>query len=333
MTMLADLGRAARDLARRPAFTVVTALTLALGIGAVTSVVTVADAVIFSASPYADADRHYILKITDGTFPEEPLVASQRRVQALIASNAIEDAIMWDTFPVTAVIGERPISLETAKVTPNTFAFLGVPPLLGQTFTGTFDDVFVQPPPRVVVLGYRFWQQTFGGAADVIGRALQLDRVPHVIVGVMPEHFRFLDKEVYLPLPTADSPSLSIVRVAPATSPAAAATELDIIDEPLRREFGLPRPEAWRLSLTPARDDAVGHLVPAIAVLGGAMVLLLVIGCINVSIALVARGLARLDEFHLRAALGASASRLFRQLLSEALVLSLAGGAAGVVLA
>ena len=328
-TLLSDARYAVRALARARGLILVSTLSLGLGIGATTAVFSAVDGILLSASPYSNAGRLFVIKVTDGSRPPNPIVLSPRNFIDVLAAKSVEDGIMWDQTPIIATGDDVPVSLSGGKLSPNAFAFFGVPPLLGRTFTGSFADVF-SPPDRVVVLSYGYWRGRLGGA-DVLGQTIELDRQPYTIIGVMPERFRFLNSDIYVPMTQPESPSLSLIRLKRGVSVEAARQELHAIDRQRQRTKAPDQP-SLTLSLASLREDTTGHLTRVLGILSGAVGLLLVIACVNVTMLLVSRGMTRAHELSLRSALGASSARIIRQLLTEALMLSAVGGVVGIAI-
>jgi predicted permease len=183
-------------------------------------------------------------------------------------------------------------------------------------------------------LSYRYWRTHYAGSADAVGHTIQLDDRPYTIIGIMPDRFKFLNADVYVPMAQDGGPRTALLRVRPGVSKGAAAAELQALgqqtlDPP---QDGTERRDV-RIRLTTLRDDEAGSLRGVLGILLGAVLLLLVIGCANVSILLVGRGITRRSELAVRRAIGASEGRILRQLLTESMVVSFAGVITGVGLA
>jgi putative ABC transport system permease protein len=193
-----------------------------------------------------------------------------------------------------------------------------------------------QDPQPVAVLSYSFWQRHFNGDPSVVGRTIQLVHKTYTIVGVMPSRFAWQDADVYLPLKVpggANDVYDPTIRLRPGVTYAAANAELQPLLEQFAKETPRHFPKKFRVHLKGLNEQYVAHLGHSLFLLFGAVGLLLVIGCANVSILLLARGTARQQELAVRSAIGASRWRIERQLLTEALALSLAGALGGIVLA
>jgi predicted permease len=336
--MLQDLKHACRDLLKSRWFTCVTVLTLALGIGASTAIFGVVNKVLLNPLPYADSDRIVYLNVVlarEQSSISPPIsVASAWREQAR-SFEGIEgfgsgvDVLAYDENGARVLRGMR--------FTPGLPAFLGVAPLLGRGFTR--DDAEAGAP-AVVVLSYDMWQREYGGATDVLGRAITLDEVAHVVVGVMPPRwdvFAFgFRAQVWFPQPfpgAGASESLSALgRLRPGVSPDAATNELAAIlarvdPATLGSWFGS---QIVAVRIQRPSDYVAGGTREALLVLLGAVGLVLLVACSNVANLLLARGASRARELSLRAALGASTWRLVRALFAECLLLAFAAGLVGI---
>jgi putative ABC transport system permease protein len=242
---------------------------------------------------------------------------------------------------------EHPERVEGTVVTPEFFAAFGVQAQFGRTLRSEEDGPGKE---RSIVLSHSLWQRRYGGSTDIIGRALEVDGVPRTVVGVMPPEFQYPPKceawgsALYAvpehPLRPASNPSdlrdshyfFTLGRLRQGSTLEQAQAEGDMIARRLKQQYGSEE-EADRAELVPLRDHLVGETRSALGLLLGAVSLLLALACANVANVLLARGAARRKELAIRAALGASRSRLTRQLLTESLTLALVGGALGVVFA
>jgi putative ABC transport system permease protein len=353
-----DLRLALRTLRSAPGFTLVIVATLGLGIGATTAMFSVIHGVLLAPPPIRDIDRVAMIWQTDrasGTTREPssmPDYADARRVATTFASMA---AFMGTDANVTPVDGD-PFRLPALVVTHDFLPLLGVEPIVGRTFTAADD---VPGAPRVAMIGARLWEREFGGDPRVTGRLLRLDGIPHAIVGVLPASADFgvlqvltgaaygrafadsgrQDVEVWLPLradaltaPRETHDLFVLGRLAPGVPVAAARDEMARIAAEL--ELAYPRTNRSRGAFVePLGDVVLGPVRPALSVLMAAVVLVLLVACVNVASLLLARAAARARETAVRTALGAGTWHLLRHSLAEALVLGGAGAIAGLFFA
>ena len=345
-TCRADVRYACRRLRRGPMFTLMSVLSIGLGIGATTAIFSVIHAVLINPYPYRDADRLVHLHVFNhGEFVFD-LPLSDRQFAELQQSPIVEGAMAMDTEGMSAAGGRRPEPVNAGYLSPNAFGFLGVPPLLGRPFTP--EDVAYPSGPdtkshgmanrgrRVVVLGYRYWQKRYGARLDVLGQILRLDGQDHEIIGVMPRRFAWWDCDVYLPLePSSDPDRLAsvFVRLKPGIRDGTAEPALQSLIETLSKERPDRFPPQFRIHLVHMQQIAAGPWSGTLLMLFGAVGLVLVIGCANVSILLLARGSATVHELAVRAAIGASRGRIVRQLFTESIIIACAGGLLGMLLA
>jgi putative ABC transport system permease protein len=336
--MLHDLKTACRELLKNRWFTCVTVLTLALGIGANTAIFGVVNKLLLNPLPYPDSDRIVYLRVglqrAQFFFPPPAVVASAWREQA----RSFEGFEGSSSNTVLAYDENGARVLRGMRITPGLPAFLGVAPLLGRGFTPADSEAGA---PAVVMLSYEMWQRDYGGLGDVIGRAVTLDDLPHVVVGVMPPRWDAFATgfrpEVLFPQPVpvaGDRPSAIdiMTRLREGVPLDAATDELAAIlarvsSESPRPLFG---PDAPIVRIQTPSDRVAANTRDALLVLLGAVGLVLLVACSNVANLLLARGASRARELSLRSALGASTWRLVRALFAECLVLALAAGVAGV---
>jgi predicted permease len=336
-----DVRYAFRTMRRNPAFAVVVIATLALGIGANTSVFSVVNATLLEPLPYPSPDRLVRLYWWEpegepNYLPGAALVDYRDNLRSLEALGAIY------TYAETGADltgGDRPQRLRTLRVGADYFPAVGVRPVLGRAFYRSEDREGV----GIAVVSQRVWQEALGGRDDALGRSLMLDGVAHEVVGVMPAGFEDpLEAGVDVWLPQTlelgsqnnwDNMYLSAIgRLRPGVTLAEAQAEVDVIASRQREHFAEDdEPPAGRLMAL--HEDLAGGSRPLLFVLTGAVVLLLLIACVNVASLVLARGASRQTELAVRAALGSSRLRLARQLLIESVILAALGGAAGVALA
>ena len=339
-TLLADLRYALRTLRRSPGFTAVAVLTLALGIGANTAIFSVVNAVLLRPLPFHDPDRLVLLWERSPQL-EFMTVAYPDFVDWREQSRAFEDIAVFNRYRTLNLTGvAEPERLATAVVTASLFPVLGAQAAVGRTFLPNEDH---PGAPRTIVLSYGLWQRRFGSDPSLVGRALTLDGQSYTVVGVMPRGFQYpRGVEVWAPLGLfldagmrnrANHPGLvGLARLKPGVSLDQARVELSGIARRLGQQY--PTNAAIGASMTPLVDVVVGGGVRrTLLVLLGAVGFVLLIACANVVNLLLARGAVRSGEIAIRAALGAGRVRVLRQLVTESLVLSLTGGAGGLLIA
>ena len=332
-----DLRYAVRGLRASPGFTAVAVFTLAMGIGASTTIFSVANAVLLRPFPYHQPDR--IVRVyetnptTDLFSVSEPNYLDWRqRVRGMSELAAFSGA-------TASLLGDGdPQQLDALTTTPSLFPLLGVRPILGRVFGD--DEAKPGAPARVVMLSYALWQTRFGGDPGVIGRTLNLSGASYEVIGVMPPGFVFPgNPQVWEPL----APSLSaprgdrrlgvIGRLAPNVTLTGALDEMRSVAGELARQHPESNGE-WGANVTSLEEWLIGReLRTRIQVLLAAVGLLLLMGCVNVANLLLARATARQREMSVRSALGAGRGRIARQLLTETLVLAVIGASIGVLLA
>ena len=335
-----DVRVGLRSLRNSPAFTTTAVLCSALGIGVTATIVSAAYSILVRPLPYPNADR--IVAIYS-----ENTVKSWRNVNISIpdfeswrdGNRTFQSVGMWSWYTATLSDGGKEATrVEGARITPNLFRLFGVQPALGRLFADG-DDVF--GGPRIALLSYNLWQSRYAGDSSVVGRALLVNGVPYTIVGVMRQGFNFPDRgQIWIPL-TVNRATLqrgnrshpvAYGRLKPGVTIAQAQADLYRIDAALQKEFNEAN-YGWRSQVVPLREDLVGDLERPLRVFLGAVALLLIMVCANVASLYLARGATRARELAVRAALGASRNRLFRQLITESLLVAGLGGILGVVIA
>jgi predicted permease len=333
-----DIRYGLRALRRNPGFAAVAVLSLALGIGATTAMFSLIYAVLLHPFPYAGADRIMNAHIVDEQHPDafSWFTLSEAQFDDLRLAAPIDSALGFNNSHMEITGGALPEDIWGIYLTENAGTFFGVRPLLGRNIEPSDAGNGGHP---VVVLNYRFWRSYFGGDPHVIGRTLDIDHAPYTIIGVMPRSFAFSDTtgvgDVYLPASlmraVANGPDPSYlpwIKLRPQVTVAAANAALEpIVREMMKQHSGV---SAWHLALQPISVPYQQDLGRTLALLLAGVVLLLIIGCANCSILLLARGRTRQHELAIRTAIGASRWRIVRQLLVEALVISCTGAVLGV---
>jgi predicted permease len=330
-----DIRYGLRGLRRNPGFAAVAVLSLALGIGATTAMFSLIYAVLLHPFPYADADRIAYLFGFDEKHPDAFtfITLSKAQFDDLRLAAPVESVLGFNPTGLEITGGAFPEEIAGTYLTENAGAFFGVRALLGRNIEPSDAENGGNP---VVVLNYRFWQRHFGGDPHVLGRTLEINHAPYSIIGVMPRSFAFNDladvADVYLPFSLAPAISVYVpwIKLRPHVTPAAANAAI----APIAREFAKQHagrlPEHWHLALKPIIWTFQEDTSRTLTLLLAGVVLLLIIGCANCSILLLARGRTRQHELAIRSAIGASRWRIVRQLLVEAMVISCTGAVLGV---
>ncbi|MFW6078570.1 MAG: ABC transporter permease [Gemmatimonadota bacterium] len=337
-TLIQDLRYAIRTLSRRPGFTVVAVLTLALGIGANTALFSVVDGVLLEPLPYPESDRVAMIFMTRpessaGNFSYANFEDTRERVRSLDAFAA------WGAGAATLTGGAGDAArIDGARVTADFFRVFGVEPALGRTFV---PEELTPGGEPVVVLSHGLWRDRYGGDPGIVGRTVMLDGAAHTVVGVMPPGYAApYDARIWRPfIPTTDPVRRrafhnirAVGRLAADTDTEAADGELDGIMATLAEAHPDVNAGAGA-RVEPLRDVIVDDVRSALLVLLGAVGFLLLIACANVANLFLARATSRRREIGIRAAMGAGRGRLVRQFLVESTLLAAVAGAAGVLLA
>jgi predicted permease len=334
--MFRDISFALRQLTRHRVYALTAILSMALGIGATAAVYSVLYGVLIDPYPYRNADRIAFITIQDkqGRGGDIPLTLAE--VDQLRQAKSVEAVFAQNDARMVATDGEIPQSVKVLEMTGNALQFLDAPPLMGRVFTAAEAPEGVAPPP-VAVISYPFWKSHFASSPDVLGKVLELNHQKYTVVGVVGPRFTWHDSEVYVPMPAGMDPKSrfqTLIRVRPGISTDAAAGELtSFVEQVGRAEPSLLPRDGYRIKVETLNDWILGQFKGTLILLFVAVALLLLIGCGNVSILMLARGTARLQELATRLALGASRSRIVRQLLTEAVILSVTGGALGMAFA
>jgi predicted permease len=332
-----DLRYSLRQLLKIPGFALTAIVSLALGIGATTAVFSVVYAIVVDPYPYANSDRmaHMRLLNPDGSNRGFGLTGGQW--QRLHQSPVVEDAFLTDgTWALTITGSDVPEDVETDYVSSNTFSFMGVPAFAGRNLQPS-DAVDGQDPAPVAELSYKFWMRHFNGDRSVIGQTIHLVDKAYTVVGIAAPRFTWDDADVYLPKKITQDiiPGYYVgLRLKPGITKAQANAALAPLIDTFRQETPKHFPDKqMKFTVVGLNDDFMHDIGGTLYLMFGSVALLLLIGCGNVSILLLARAASRRNEFGIRAAIGARRLRLVRQLLTEALLLSLTGAGLGVLLA
>jgi putative ABC transport system permease protein len=334
-SIASDLRYATRELRRRPGFTITAVLSLALGVGATSAVFSVIYAVLINPFPYIGAERMMQIALKDraGKYRYTGLTGPQ--IEQLRQISDIESIVGEDGWNLTTTEGDLPEDVIGAYVTPNAPNHWGTPALKGRWLVPSDAPAGKEPEP-VVVLSYRFWQRYYSGDPDVVGRTIRLVRKPYQIVGVMPPRFRWREADIYLPLKLTLDPNIGVgvtLKLRPGVSVERVNTQLQPILERFAKEQPARFPDMFRVNLRSIIELYARPLGPTLYLLFGAVAALLLIGCGNVSILLLARGAQRQHELGVRVALGAGRRRIVQQLFTESLVVAVTGTALGILIA
>jgi putative ABC transport system permease protein len=338
-TLLQDLRYAVRTMLNKPGFTLIAVITLALGIGGSTAIFTVVDAALLRGLPYRSPDRLYHL------FESTPQKEFAQREFSYpdfqdYQQNQVLEGLAAYTGGGGIMSGRgEPERVFAPAVTANFFSVLGVEPVIGRTFQTGEDK---PGAPRVTVLTYGMWQRRFGGDPGILGQSLTINGDPYTVVGVLPANFQFAmrNADLWRPYQPTDAQLTRrfmhgtnlIGRLKDGVSPEQAQTQLAVIAKRIEQENAESH-AGTGLKLVALQEQVVGQVKPILFVLLAAVGFVLLIACANVASLLLTRSLSRQKEVAIRAALGASRWRVIRQLLTESLLLSLVGGAAGLLVA
>jgi putative ABC transport system permease protein len=340
-TLLRDIRYGVRSLLKRPGFTAIALVALALGIGANTAIFSLVNAVLLRPLPFAEPDRLVWLfgNIRNGgnRASVSPLDFLDYRNQ----NAAFEEFAGMISVPIpTNLTGNgEPERLTAAAVTGNYFRALGVKPALGSTFR------FENEKPgsdQVAVLSYSLWQKRFGGDAAILNKTVTLDGKSFQVLGVMPQEFTFPQSaELWVPLNFDASPGMKqrkahflrpVGRLKSGVTLAQAQADTDAVARRLEEQYP-DTDTGWNLRLVPLREQLIGNTRPTLFILFGAVGFVLLIACANVANLLMVRAAGRQKEIALRTALGAGRFRIARQMITESVLLAVAGGALGTLLA
>lgn len=333
-----DLRYGLRMLLKKPGFALVIIITLGLSIGANTAIYSVIHGVVLDPFPYKDVDNLMSVRVWDpGQQGGQTYYSTDQFIEIAERNNIFEGVIASTISDILWTGSGEPQRLRGNYGTPNTFQVMGVPPLLGRTFMPEDGKPDAAP---VVVLGYRCWQRQFGGDPGVVGRELRLNDKVRTVIGVMPKRFMWRGADVYLPIVFERGRVVEGVRMVhllgrlkPGVTKAQSEADLRPLIGDLKKREPAQFPENWRVGLLSFKETFPSSIRENLWILFGAVGLLLLIGCANVSNLLLSRAGSRQKEMSVRAALGASRGRLIRQLLTESLILAAAGGVLGIALA
>src|SRR3989441_979117 len=350
-----DLKFAFRQLLKHPGFSALAVLTLALRIGANTAIFSVVNAVLLRPLPYPEPGQLAQLR-ADRPGSPSTLIGSATFVEAKAQSQSLARIAAYSGGDMTLTGAGPAERIVSGAVTADFFPLLGVQPMLGRNFTQEEDT---PNGPKSVILGHSLWQSRFGGDPDVLDRTITLNQQSYTVVGILPARFQYPERfQLWIPLALGETGAggmrlltdaggmrflKAIARLKPGVTLQQAQTELRTIAQriqprgPTATRGGIPRPRGGEgegvLTLIGLHEQVVGDVKGALLVLLGAVAFVLLIACANVANLLLARAAARQREMAVRVALGAGRLRVARQLLTESVLLSLAGGGLGLLLA
>ncbi len=342
-----DIQFGVRALTRRPLFTIAAVLSIAIGIGLNTAIFTLVNGIFLKPLPFRDADRLVAIFSVSPAHLEQLNGVSvpdlfDWRQQAhsfeaigAVVNNAVDLGVEENGMPAERIQGEN--------VTPGVLEALGVQPLLGRLITEGEDEV--DHPAPVILISYRLWMRRFGGDPDILQRKILVNGVATSIIGVMQPDFRFSDEngDYLAPIPLNHFQLqgsmrflTAVAKLRPGITMSQAQTELASVEARLAEQFparDMDHGKPWTVRLQPIRQALFGFISRPIVLLQGAVGMVLLIGCANVAALLLARASSRQTEINIRAVLGAGRTRIFRQFLTESMLLAALSGIAGVALA
>ncbi|HEY0430791.1 MAG TPA: ABC transporter permease [Pyrinomonadaceae bacterium] len=337
-SLLKDFHYGFRSLLKRPGFTLVAVITLALGVGATTAIFSVVNGLLLRPLPYPDDQR----LVTLGQSNRKTGVAREGVSPANFLdwreqARSFADVAAAETWGFTLTDYGEPEAIRGSVVTKGFFEILGTNALIGRTLLPEDHE----QDRRVVVISHGFWQRRFGSDPQIIGRQLTLNNEPTTVVGVMPAEFEYPPSHEMIgprrarpndPQMRGGSLFRVVGRLRPDVTLEQAQQKMNTIADHLAQQYAQPNSDVGAV-VVPLREQLVGHVRLALYILFGVVSMVLLIACANVASLLLVRATERQREFALRAALGASGKRLLQQLLTESLLLSLAGGVSGVLVA
>jgi putative ABC transport system permease protein len=345
-TAAQDIRYGVRNLRRNPGFALVVMLTMALGIGANSAIFSVVNGVLLRALPFKNGDRIVVLRQGQGDTVANNMGFSPRDIADYRGARSFSDVVEFHNMFFTLLGRAEPERVSTGVVSANFFDVLGVSPMYGRSFVEADET---QGAPAVLVLSYKYWQRSFGADPKVVGQVFRMNDRPHTVVGVLPPVPQYpLDVDVYMP--TSACPFRSSQRakenrqfrlmqtafalVKPDVTLSKSRADLDILAARLLKDYPADYPATnFHATETPLKEDLTRNFRTTLLILLGTAGFVLLIVCASIANLLLARMVRREREFSVRAALGASRTRLLRQLLTESLLLAVAGGLLGLAVA
>ncbi|MGA8143633.1 MAG: ABC transporter permease [Candidatus Acidiferrales bacterium] len=337
-----DFRYGLRVLLKSPGFAAAAVIVLALGIGANTAIFSVVNAVLLRPLPFKEPGRLAMIYHVppQKSFPGMKIfaVSPANFLDWHSQSHSFDGMSIFHGTTMTVTGKDQPEAVPGMVVSSEFFSVLGASPILGRTFTPEEDS---DGHGTEVVLNYSLWQSRFGGDRQVVGKSLEFNERPYSIIGVMPADFHFPDQgQFFVPLGWTDQERavrnnhnyVVIARLKRGVSQPQAQAEMDAISTRLEQAY--PEDDkGWGATIVPLREDLVGDVRPALLVLLGAVAFVLLIACANVANLVLAKTLGRRKEIAIRTALGANWKRVLQQMLAETVILAVAGGALGLLVA
>jgi predicted permease len=333
-----DVRYGLRSLYRNKAVSLVAVLSLALGIGATTAMFSLIYATLLHPFPYADADRIVNPAVIDEKHPQVPtwFALTPRQFESFRHARSIDTILGFNLAGLEATGSDLPENVSAAYVTSNASSFFGIPAMLGRGIQAS--DVPARSNPlNIVVLGYDFWKRKYPDDKSILGKTLQLNHEDYTIVGVMPQRFTFTQTvggaDVYIPwTPARFTHLFPWIKLKPGVSVTTADAEFQSYLVQFKKETPKHFPDSFHVNVQPILQPYVHNIGRTLTLLFASVVLLLIIGCANCSVLLLARGESRHHELAIRSAIGASRFRIVRQLLVESMALALSGACIGVII-
>ncbi len=340
--VIQDFQYAVRQVRKSPGFAAIAVITLALGIGANTSIFSVVNAVLLRSLPFSDAGRLVRVWHTppQSSFPRISVfsISPANFLDWQSQNHVFSSMAIYGFGGFTLTGGDKAEQVTASRVSAAFFSTLGARPMLGRVFSAQEDE---PGHSNVVILSHRFWQDHFGSNRDIVGRDITLDGTKYLVAGVMPPSFRFPDfAQVWTPMAWTDQEKtvrgnhnyLAVARLKPGVDLKQAQAEMNTISSRLEQQYPADD-KGWGALLRPLQADLVSDVRPALLVLLGAVGFILLIACVNVTNLSLARIFSRHKEIAIRTAMGASSARIIRQIVVESVLLALAGGALGLAYA
>lgn len=340
--VIQDFQYAVRQVRKSPGFAAIAVITLALGIGANTSIFSVVNAVLLRSLPFPDSERLVRVWHTppQSSFPGISVfsISPANFLDWQSQNHVFSSMAIYGFGGFTLTGGDKAEQVTASRVSAAFFSTLGARPMLGRVFSAQEDE---PGHSNVVILSHRFWQDHFGSNRDIVGRDITLDGTKYLVAGVMPPSFRFPDfAQVWTPMAWTDQEKtvrgnhnyLAVARLKPGVDLKQAQAEMNTISSRLEQQYPADD-KGWGALLRPLQADLVSDVRPALLVLLGAVGFILLIACVNVTNLSLARIFSRHKEIAIRTAMGASSARIIRQIVVESVLLALAGGALGLAYA